>query len=80
MSTGAGSEFEARFLLRNGKGFTLMGDKERFGSIQPIEAFMEVHERLIEVYHNDVVKVDLFMDDKAMTFSSYEDLLEWLEI
>lgn len=75
-----GFEFEARFYLKNGKGFTLMGDKERFGAVQPIEPFMEVHERLLEVYHKDVVKVDIFMDDRALTFSSYNDLLEWLEI
>ena len=73
-------EFEARFSLRNGKGFTLRGDKEGFGSIQPVEPFMEVHERLLEVYHRDVIKVDIFTGDMAMTFSSYDDLLEWLEI
>lgn len=80
MSTGAGSEFEVRFHLRNGKVFTLRGDKEGFGSIQPVEPFMEVHERLIEVYHKDVIKVDIFTGDMAVTFSSYDDLLEWLEI
>lgn len=80
MSTGAGSEFEVRFHLRNGKGFTLRGDKEGFGSIQPVEPFMEVHERLLEVYHRDVIKVDIFTGDMAVAFSSYDDLLEWLEI
>lgn len=80
MSTGTGSEFEVRFHLRNGKGFTLRGDKEGFGSIQPIEPFMEVHERLLEVYHKDVTKVDIFTGDMAVTFSSYDDLLEWIEI
>jgi len=73
-------EFEARFSLRNGKGITLRGDKEGFGSIQPVEPFMEVHERLLEIYHRDVIKVDIFTGDMAMTFSSYDDLLEWLEI
>lgn len=73
-------EFEAHFHLRGGRGFTLRGDREGFGSIQPMEPFMEVHERLIEVYHKDIVKVDIFAGDKAVTFSSYEDLLEWLEI
>lgn len=80
MSTDAGSEFEVRFHLRNGKGFTLRGDKEGFGSIQPVEPFMEVHERLLEVYHRDVIKVDIFTGDMAVAFSSYDDLLEWLEI
>lgn len=80
MSTGGASEFEARFHLRNGKGFTLRGDKEGFGSVQPVEQFMEVHERLLEIYHKDVTKVDIFTGDAAMTFSSYNDLLEWLEI
>lgn len=80
MSTGANSEFEVRFHLRNGKGFILRGDKEGFGSVQPVEQFMEVHERLLEVYHKDVTKIDIFTGDMAMTFSSYNDLLEWLEI
>lgn len=80
MSAGLGSDFEARFHLRNGKGFTLRGDKELFGSVQPLEQFMEVHERLIEIYQKEMIKIDLFMDDRAMTFSSYNDLLEWLEV
>lgn len=80
MATGTGAEFEARFHLRNGKEFTLRGDKEGFGSVQPVEQFMEVHERLLEIYHKDVTKVDIFTGDAAMTFSSYNDLLEWLEI
>ncbi|MEK7851907.1 MAG: hypothetical protein AAB275_08480 [Deltaproteobacteria bacterium] len=80
MSTGASSEFEVRFHLRNGKGFILRGDKEGFGSVQPVEQFMEVHERLLEVYHKEVTKVDIFTGDMAMTFSSYNDLLEWLEM
>lgn len=80
MATGTGPEFEARFHLRSRKGFTLRGDKEGFGSIQPVEPFMEVHERLLEVYHKEVIKIDIFTGDAAMTFSSYADLLEWLEI
>lgn len=80
LSAGSGSEFEARFHLRNGKGFILKGDKEQFGSIHPVEPFMEVHERLIEIYHKEMIKIDLFMEDRAMAFSSYYDLLEWLEI
>lgn len=80
MSMASGLEFDVRFHLKNGKGFTLTGDRERFGSIQPVEPFMEVNERLLEVYHKDVIKVDIFAGDMALTFSSYDDLLEWLEI
>lgn len=72
--------FEVRFLLKDKKEFALRGDREGFGSIQSLEPFAEVHERLLEAHHNDIIKVEVFTDEKGLTFSSYGDFLEWLEM
>lgn len=72
--------FEVRFQLNDRREFALRGDKEGFGSIQALEPFVEVHERLLEAHHSDIKKVEVFTDLKGLTFSSYDDFLEWLAI
>ncbi len=72
--------FEVRFRLRDTREFALRGDKEGFGTIQPLEPFTEVHEKLLETYYRDIVRIEVFAGDRGMTFNDYDDFLEWLEL
>ena len=74
------ASFEVRFYLKGNREFALRGDKEGFGTIQALEPFSEVHEKLIEVHHKEMTKVEIFSDERGLTFSSYNDFLEWLEL
>ena len=72
--------FEVRFYLADNREFALSGAKEDFGTIHTLEPFAEVQESLLQAYHKDVVKVEVFTDDDGLTFSSYDDFVEWLEL
>lgn len=72
--------FDAKFVLDDKRSFALRGDKEGFGTIQPMEPFEEVHERLLDVYHDKVTSIEVYSDERGLTFSSYADLVEWLEL
>lgn len=72
--------FEVKFLLGDHREFELRGDKEGFGTIQTLEPFDEVHEKLLEVHHKNISKVEVFTDLQAFTFGNYNDFLEWLDL
>lgn len=80
LNSEAGSVFETRFLLSDNREFALKGDKEGFGSIQTLEPFSVVHEKIIETHHRDIVRIEIFSNLRTLTFSSYSDFLEWLEL
>ncbi len=80
MGEDSGGEFEAKFFLKDGRSFALRGDKEAFGTIQAMEPFDEVHERLLETYSDKIGTIEVVSDDRAVTFSSYGDFIEWLEL
>ncbi|MCK4739107.1 MAG: hypothetical protein KAT46_04085 [Deltaproteobacteria bacterium] len=80
LNSDASSTFETRFLLSDNREFALKGDKEGFGSIQTLEPFNVVHEKIIETYHKDIVRIEIFSNLRTLTFSSYTDFLEWLEL
>lgn len=78
MPEGDGSSYEAVFQLRSGSSFALCGDAAGFGGFKPLEQFLDVHNRLLETHHREVDKIEIFVDDRSIAFSTYEDLLEWL--
>lgn len=77
---GEGGDFEAKFFLKDKRGFAIRGDKEAFGTIQAMEPFDEVHERLLETYNAEICTIEIISDDRSVTFSSYGDFIEWLEL
>jgi hypothetical protein len=72
------SSFEACFHLKDRRQFSIRGDKNGFAGIQSLEPFTEVHEKLLLRYHNNIIKIEIFTDEKGLSFSSYNDFLEWL--
>lgn len=72
--------FEVRFYLKDNREFAILGDKSGFINLQPLEPFDEPKDRIIEAHHGEVVKVEVLTDEDYMTFSSYGDFLEWLEL
>ncbi|MCK5237447.1 MAG: hypothetical protein KAR06_10735 [Deltaproteobacteria bacterium] len=80
LQTDETGSFEVKFYLSSGKEFALRGDKEGFGTIQALEPFSEVHERLLEAHHNEVVRIEIYSDLKGLNFTDYNDFLEWLEL
>ncbi len=72
-----GSDFEAKFTLKSGDHFALNvnGDskelKDSKGSLLG---------STISSYKKNIKSIDVLTDEDAMSFSSYTDFLEWLEI
>ena len=72
--------FEVRFYLNDRREFAILGDDSGFKDLQPLEPFDEAKDKIIEAHHGEVVKIEVLTDDDYMTFSSYGDFLEWLEL
>ena len=72
--------FEVRFYLKHKREFAILGDVNGFINLQPLEPFDEAKDRIIEAHHGEVVKIEVLTDEDYMTFSSYGDFLEWLEL
>jgi hypothetical protein len=72
--------FEVRFYLKDNREFAILGDGGGFTDIQPLEPFDEAKDRIIAAHHSDVVKVEILTDEDYITFSSYDDFLEWVEL
>lgn len=72
--------FEVRFYLRDKREFAILGDRDGLENLQPLEPFEEAKDRIIEAHNGEAVKIEILTDDDYITFSSYGDFLEWVEL
>ncbi len=80
MGEGSESDFEVRFTLKDNREFALRGDKEGFASVQPLEPFDVSQDLLLKSNYKDIDKIELICDEMNVSFTLYDDFIEWLEL